>query len=100
MRYQLNILAINIIASVLPSEKADKICWLQSLAFKRNNKIGKAIVAIVRDSINDSFAFIIVNARIAIGSDLNLVILNAKFVLMSLNLHFLLTFITLLRIIF
>lgn len=43
--YQLSIPATNIIAGVLPSEKADKIRWLQSSAPRRKGKTGRAIVA-------------------------------------------------------
>jgi cation transport ATPase len=45
VEYQLCIPVTNIIAGVFPSEKADKIRWLQSFAPKRSGKVGKAIVA-------------------------------------------------------
>jgi P-type Cu+ transporter len=98
--YQLGIPATNIIAGVLPSEKADKICWLQSCALKRNGKTGKAMVAMVGDGINDSPALIAADAGIAIGSGSDVAISSAKFVLVSSNLHSLLTLITLSRTVF
>ncbi|KAH6666943.1 Cu2+-exporting ATPase [Halenospora varia] len=98
--YQLGIPATNIIAGVLPSEKADKIRWLQSSAPKRNGKTGRAIVAMVGDGINDSPALTAADAGIAIGSGSDVAISSAKFVLVSSNLHSLLTLITLSRTVF
>jgi heavy metal translocating P-type ATPase len=98
--YQLGIPATNIIAGVLPSEKADKIRWLQSSAPKRNGKTGRAIVAMVGDGINDSPALIAADAGIAIGSGSDVAISSAKFVLVSSNLRSLLTLITLSRTVF
>ena len=98
--YQLGIPATNIIAGVLPSEKANKIRWLQSSAPTRNGKTGKAIVAMVGDGINDSPALTAADAGIAIGSGSDVAISSAKFVLVSSNLHSLLTLITLSRTVF
>ncbi|KAH8695825.1 HAD-like domain-containing protein [Phaeosphaeriaceae sp. PMI808] len=97
---QLGIPATNIIASVLPSEKADKIRWLQSSAPKRNGKTGRAIVAMVGDGINDSPALTAADVGIAIGSGSDVAISSAKFVLVSSNLLSLLTLITLSRKVF
>lgn len=97
---QVGIPATNIIAGVLPSEKADKIRWLQSSAPKRNGKIGRAIVAMVGDGINDSPALTAADAGIAIGSGSDVAISSAQFVLASSNLHSLLTLITLSRTVF
>ena len=98
--YQLGIPATNIIAGVLPSEKADKIRWLQSSAPRCKGKTGRAIVAMVGDGINDSPALTAADAGIAIGSGSDVAISSAKFVLMSSNLHSLLTLITLSRTVF
>jgi P-type Cu+ transporter len=98
--HQLGLPATNIIAGVLPSEKADKIRWLQSSASKRNGKPGRAIVAMVGDGINDSPALIAADAGIAIGSGSDVAISSAKFVLVSSSLHSLLTLITLSRTVF
>ncbi|KAH8650868.1 Cu2+-exporting ATPase [Tricladium varicosporioides] len=97
---QLGIPATNIIAGVLPSEKADKIRWLQSSALKRNGRTGRAIVAMVGDGINDSPALTAADAGIAIGSGSDVAISSAKFVLVSSNLYSLLTLITLSRTVF
>ena len=97
---QLGIPATNIIAGVLPSEKADKIRWLQSSAPKRNGKTGRAIVAMVGDGINDSPALVAADTGIAIGSGSDVAISSAKFVLVSSNLRSLLTLIKLSRTVF
>ena len=98
--YQLGIPATNIIAGVLPSEKANMIHWLQSSAPKRNGKTGRAIVAMVGDGINDAPALTAADAGIAIASGSDVAISSAKFVLMSSNLCSLLTLITLSRTVF
>jgi len=98
--YQLGIPAANIIAGVLPSEKANKIRWLQSSGPKRKGKTGRAIVAMVGDGINDSPALTAADAGIAIGSGSDVAISSAKFVLVSSDLHSLLTLITLSRTVF
>jgi len=73
--FQVGIPVINVIAGVLPAEKADKIRWLQSSALKRMGKGGRTIAAIVGDGINDAPALTAAYAGIAISS--------AKFVLIS-----------------
>jgi heavy metal translocating P-type ATPase len=97
---QLGIPASNIIAGVLPSEKADKIRWLQQNSPKRKGRSGRAIVAMVGDGINDAPALVAADAGIAIGSGTDVAISSAKFVLVSSNLHSLLTLITLSRTVF
>lgn len=92
---QLGIPTSNVIAGVLPSEKATRIRWLQDSAPKRNGKAGRAVVAMVGDGISDSPALTAADAGIAIGSGSDVAVSSAKFVLMSSNLHSLLTLITL-----
>ena len=97
---QLGIPANNIIAGVLPAEKANKIRLLQSSAPKRHNKAGRAIVAMVGDGINDAPALDAADVGIAIGSGSDIAISSAKFVLVSSNLRALLMLIKLSRTVF
>jgi P-type Cu+ transporter len=98
--YLLGIPTQNIVAGVLPSEKAEKIRWLQSSACKRNGKPGRAIVAMVGDGINDAPALAAADVGVAVGSGSDVAISSAKFVLVSSDLHSLLTLITLSRTVF
>jgi heavy metal translocating P-type ATPase len=98
--FQLSIPATNIIANVLPSEKADQIRLLQSTSPKRNGRPGPAIVAMVGDGINDAPALAASDAGIAIGSGSDVAIASAKFVLLSSNLNSLLTLVMLSRAVF
>jgi P-type E1-E2 ATPase len=97
---QLGIPASNIIAGVLPSEKADKIRWLQSHCQRRSGRGGRPVVAMVGDGINDSPALTAADVGIAIGSGSDIAISSAKFVLVSSNLYSLLTLIKLSRTVF
>jgi heavy metal translocating P-type ATPase len=76
----------NVLAEVLPSEKADKIGYLQRTLSSSNAKRPRAIVAMVGDGINDSPALTTADVGIAIGSGSDVAISSADFVLATSNL--------------
>ncbi|KAF7919675.1 uncharacterized protein EAE97_011593 [Botrytis byssoidea] len=101
---QVGIAPENIIAGVLPSEKANQISYLQkslpSKRFKKNSSPKRALVAMVGDGINDSPALTTADIGIAIGSGSDIAISSAEFVLVSSNLHSLITLLDLSKMVF
>ena len=91
--------AENIIAGVLPEQKAEKIQYLQKTLPKTRGKT-HATVAMVGDGINDSPALTMADVGIAIGSGSDVAISSASFILVSSNLTSLLTLIDLSRKVF
>ncbi|KAH8601097.1 putative copper-transporting ATPase 3 [Bisporella sp. PMI_857] len=101
---QVGIISTNVIADVLPSQKAERIQHLQKVLKSRKsgveNSSKRAMVAMVGDGINDAPALTAADVGIAVGSGSDIAISSAEFVLISSNLYTLLTLLDLSKVVF
>lgn len=102
---QVGIPSTNIIAGVLPSEKSEKIQYLQKSLKSRTSSGAehsqkRALIAMVGDGINDSPALTTADVGIAIGSGSDIAISSAEFVLVSSNLNSLIILLDLSKVVF
>jgi heavy metal translocating P-type ATPase len=96
---RVNIPADNVLAEVLPSEKAAKVSYLQA-TLTSSARGQRAMVAMVGDGINDSPALTTADVGIAIGSGSDVAISSADFVLASSRLSAVLTLLDLSKVVF
>jgi Cu+-exporting ATPase len=112
---QVGIDPLNIIAGVLPDQKAEKIKYLQKTLSKgrrtslfrvpflskfNKNDSKRATVAMVGDGINDAPALSTADLSIAIGSGSDIALSSSSFILINSHLSALLTLLDLSRVVF
>ncbi|KAI0887847.1 heavy metal translocatin [Annulohypoxylon maeteangense] len=95
---------LNVIAGVLPTEKHEKIKWLQQTLKARKGNVEltnrRAFIAMVGDGINDTAALSTADVGVAIGSGSDVAISSADFVLVNSNLESIVTLLDLSKAVF
>lgn len=112
---QVGIPASNIIAGVLPEQKAEKIKHLQQtlrktrktaivrvpfLSNMKSSKANRATIAMIGDGINDAPALSTADVSIAIGSGSDIALSSSSFILINSHLTTVLTLLDLSRVVF
>ncbi|KAH9879094.1 hypothetical protein J1614_002529 [Plenodomus biglobosus] len=96
---QVGIPASNIIAGVLPDQKAEKIKYLQQTLTKPHKTV-RATIAMVGDGINDAPALSAADLSIAVGSGSDIALSSSSFILINSRLTTILTLLDLSRVVF
>lgn len=84
---QVGIPASQVIAEVLPEEKAERVRWLQQTGKAESSSTGRAIVAMVGDGVNDAPSLSAADVGIAIGTGADIALQSAKFILVRSDLR-------------
>ncbi|KAF3018590.1 hypothetical protein E8E14_013271 [Neopestalotiopsis sp. 37M] len=91
----------NVVAEVLPTDKADKVAEIQAGMMARNRfDDSRPLIAMVGDGINDAPALAVADVGIAVGSGTDVAISSADFVLVKSDLRSIVTLLALSRTVF
>ncbi|ETS78176.1 hypothetical protein PFICI_10238 [Pestalotiopsis fici W106-1] len=91
----------NVIAEVLPTDKADRVAEIQAGMMARNrSNDSRPLIAMVGDGINDAPALAVADVGVAVGSGTDVAISSADFVLVNSDLRSIVTLLALSRTVF